>query len=184
MFGSDSQFGMSSSCAYGVQNDKTPSGLPYKGPVSHPDLPPMTSDVREKPAFQSYPVSGFSLTYNNTQRFDINNWVQVLTGCTEDSLLRPEVRREVFKLKEMVDVPGLSRKAPHLVLQNIATSAESDAGHMVLASIKELQAAARAVAAQDPSPVKKPKIIIDIRLDEVCQIPFFFFAVSFCFVLF
>jgi len=126
----------------------------------------MTSDVREKPAFQSYPVSGFSLTYNNTQRFDINNWVQVLTGCTEDSLLRPEVRGEVFKLKEMVDVPGLSRKAPHLVIQNLATSAESDAGHMVLASIKELQTAARAVAAQDPSPVKKPKIIIDVRLDD------------------
>jgi len=146
----------------------TPSGLPYAGPAVPPyQIKPMTEDVQKKPTVQPGRDLQYSLTYSAKEQYDIADWVAELTGIYEDQLLNPEVRNQVIRCREMVDVPGMPGvKAPHLFIRHIKACTESDAGHMVLANISELAIAARNVAEGSSSSPKPPKLIFDMRKDD------------------
>jgi len=165
---SDSSYSSQSSSSESVQRrSDTPSGLPYQGPAKQKHhIASMTEDVRLKPERGPEPQKQYTLTYSSLSSINIENWVSALTGCQDADLLDSDVRRDVIVLKEMHEVPGLKRQVPHLLIHNIATEADTDAGMMVLASVKELQEAARDVAARNPGPVVKPILFIDGRKDQ------------------
>jgi len=152
------------------RKSSTPSGLPYPGPAKrepNQKLPRMTEDPRAKPEFEPTLAPHYTLTYKPEGPIDVAEWVTNLTGTSDPDLLNPEVRRDVFKCVEMADVPGLSMKVPHLLIQKRGTSRTCDAGCMVLASVKDLEVAARKVAlADEATPVKKPTLVIDFRMQN------------------
>jgi len=143
-----------------------PSGMSFPGPANEGQLAPMTEQVLPKP---EAPVvdKKYTLVYNPEATVKICDWVTNLTGCADKDLLKPDVRADVIRLKEMVEVPGLPLKVPHLLVHNRMTQIDSDAGSIVVASIDDLQRAAMTVAREDEAtPVKKPTLFIDMRGDS------------------
>lgn len=107
--------------------------------------------------------------YVGSRSVSAGRWVSDLTGCEDKSLLEAGTRAKVFVCPEHVEVPGLGVKVPHLLVRNIATGTTLDAGAMALASVGDLQKAAKAVAAQEPLlPVRAPILVLDVRMDSVC----------------
>lgn len=148
-------------------NMNTPSGvLPdYKPPRD--SVPFHTHDIRPLPPYYDPPK--YSLTYECLRTHDPADWVRVLAGCPDEQLLVPATRAQVFQQRGAVAMPGVPEKQPHLVVRNLETGREFDAGTMALVSVRALREAVDRRGPASPSSVlTHPPLIFDMPGDSVC----------------